>query len=98
MRASLPTWLREVEGPSGVALIAVAEGGENTIIVSPGANGQLTPQHLSDEICLKGVALVLMQLEIPLETVQQVAADAQAQGVSVMLNAAPIQALSEDLI
>ena len=42
--------IQEVEGPSGVALIAVADGGENTIIVSPGANGQLTPEHLSDEM------------------------------------------------
>ena len=53
-----------------MALIAIDEAGENTIIVSPGANGKLTIEHLADDV-FEGVALVLMQLEVPLETVQQ---------------------------
>lgn len=87
--------VQQISGPSGVALIAVDEGGENTIIVSPGANGKLTPEYISDD--LFEVALVLMQLEIPLETVTEVAARARANDVAVMLNAAPVQALPGDL-
>ena len=88
--------VQQTSGPSGVALIAVSEGGENTIIVSPGANAQLTPEYVSDDL-FDGVALVLMQLEIPLETVREVATRARAKDVAVMLNAAPVQALPGDL-
>ena len=88
--------VQQISGPSGVALIAVDEGGENTIIVSPGANGKLTPEYISEDL-FEGVALVLMQFEIPLETVVEVAAQARAKGVAVALNAAPVQALPDDL-
>ena len=93
--------IEQTSGPSGVALIAVDERGENTIIVSPGANGKLTPEHLSGvslESLFSGVALVLMQLEVPLESVQRVAAEARKRDVPVMLNAAPIQDLPDDLL
>ncbi len=88
--------VQQISGPSGVALIAVDEGGENTIIVSPGANGKLTPEYISEDL-FDGVALVLMQLEIPLETVAEVAVRARANDVAVMLNAAPVQDLPDDL-
>ena len=81
--------------------MAVDEGGENTIIVSPGANGKLTPEHLSEvslDDLFSGVALVLMQLEIPLESVRHVAAEAHKRDIPVMLNAAPIQDLPDDLL
>lgn len=93
--------IEQTSGPSGVALIAVDEGGENTIIVSPGANGKLTPERLSEvslDNLFSGVALVLMQLEIPLESVQRIAAEAHKRDIPVMLNAAPIQDLPDALI
>ncbi len=89
--------IQQISGPSGVALIAIDEAGENTIIVSPGANGKLTPERLSDDV-LEEVALVLMQLEVPLETVREVAARAQQRGIEVMFNAAPVQDLPRDLL
>ena len=85
------------EGPSGVALITVDADGQNMIVVSPGANGKLTSERFQEEM-LHGAALVMMQLEIPLETVQTVAAAAAARGVPVLLNPAPAQPLPNELL
>ena len=86
-----------VEGPSGVALITVDADGQNMIVVSPGANGKLTPERF-EEGMLEGVSLVMMQLEIPLPTVQTVAKAAGARSVPVLLNPAPAQPLSDELL
>ncbi len=85
------------KGPSGVALITVDADGQNMIVVSPGANGKLTPERFEEKM-LDGAALVMMQLEIPLETVQAVAEAAAAHGVPVLLNPAPAQPLSDKLL
>ena len=84
------------EAPSGLAIITVDDAGENSIVVSPGANGRVT----SDDV--KGAAAVLMaatvtllQLEIPLKAVT--AAAQTATGV-VILNAAPAATLPDDLL
>ncbi len=50
-------------GPSGMIFITVDERGQNMIVVSPGANGKLTPEQLPDDL-LEGVALVVVQLEV----------------------------------
>ena len=89
--------VESVEGSSGLALITVDEAGQNIIVVSPGANRQLSPADI-EEKHFEGVKLVLMQLETPLETVTRVAELAHKQGVPVALNAAPAQELSEDLL
>ena len=72
--------------PTGVALIVVAEDAENQIVVAPGANLALRPEHLD----LAGYDAVLTQLEIPLETVA--AASDAADGL-FCVNAAPVQHL-----
>ena len=89
--------VENVEGSSGLALITVDKAGQNIIVVSPGANRQLSPADIK-EAHLEGMALVLMQLETPLETVTQVAKLAHEQNIPVALNAAPAQELSEDLL
>lgn len=83
--------------PSGVALITVDAWGENCIVVASGANGALLPGDVEVEK-IKHAALILMQLEIPLETVEYVAERALAFGVPVMLNPAPAQTLSDGLL
>lgn len=83
--------------PSGVALITVDARGENCIVVASGANGALLPGDVEVEK-IKHAALILMQLEIPLETVEFVAERASVFGVPVMLNPAPAQALSDRLL
>jgi ribokinase len=85
--------------PSGVALITVDAHGENCIVVASGANASLSPADInkaSDEI--ESSDLVLMQLEIPIETVEYVAEMASKKGIKVILNPAPARALSNDLL
>src|SRR5579864_4266688 len=54
---------------TGVALIAVAEDGENSIVVVPGANGLVRPGHAEAALAAVAPSTVLMQLEIPIDTV-----------------------------
>jgi len=81
-RAGVSLDLRR-RGATGVALIAVDGDGENTIVVAPGANGQLMPQDLDIPEDRDGV---LCQLEIPLVTVEIAALAAPGR---FFLNAAP---------
>lgn len=91
--------LSDDELPSGVALITVDEAGENSIVVASGANGNLYPDDLKDALNeIAGAGFLLMQLEIPMETVRFVARYAAAKGVRVILNPAPANTLSPDLL
>ncbi|HYZ76927.1 MAG TPA: ribokinase [Gaiellaceae bacterium] len=75
----------EVHGATGIALILVEAGGENQIVVVPGANGDLRPSGAS--------GVVLCQLEIPVETVEAAAAEADF----FCLNAAPAKPILPSL-
>ena len=87
-----------VPGASGVAMIEVDAGGENRITVIPGANGDLGAPDLERlAAALKGAAVLLLQLEIPLPAVVEAARLARARGVSVMLDPAPAQTLPAEL-
>ncbi|MCU1579665.1 MAG: ribokinase [Rhodoglobus sp.] len=92
------TLLRTVDGPSGTALIAVDDSGENTIIVEPGANAALEGLTASDREAIAAAAVLVMQLEIPLATVAEAADAAAATPTTVLLNAAPIRDLPDALI
>lgn len=84
---------------TGVALITVDAAGQNNIVVVPGANHQLTPEHIEQtSLAFAQADALLLQLEIPLETVQAAARQAKKQGVKVILNPAPAQALPADLL
>lgn len=75
---------------SGVAMINVETSGENTIIVIPGANGNIDQSDLTRlEKILPKTSLLLLQLEIPLKAVEMAAREAQKLGVTVMLDPAP---------
>jgi ribokinase len=83
---------------SGVALITVGQNGENTIVVAPGANSALNPAHIhSAEETLGTADIVLLQLEIPMETVEFAARHAYALGRKVILNPAPAASLPESI-
>lgn len=76
--------------PSGVALINVDASGENSIAVASGANGHLTPADIdAAEQSIAEAALVILQLETPVETVAHAARIAKKHGVRVILNPAP---------
>jgi ribokinase len=86
------------EGTSGVAVIAVSPSGENSIVVVPGANAQVTPAFLDEHretIRLAGI--VLTQLETPIDTVEYLADLCEEDGVPLMLDPAPARALPESL-
>ncbi|MCX4843986.1 ribokinase [Streptomyces sp. NBC_00893] len=75
--------------PTGVALITVDPSGDNSIVVSPGANARLTPQDVRAAGALFGAARVVsVQLEIPLETVAEVAG-AMPSTSRLVLNPSP---------
>ena len=91
--------------PSGTALIVVASnGGENSIVVVPGANAKLRPVHVDDASAAGvfrsdgGTGVLLTQLEIPLETVARALELARAEGLTTILNAAPANATVSTLL
>jgi ribokinase len=85
--------------PSGIALIMVDQAGENMICVAPGANARLSPGDvLAAEPAIRGADCVLLQLEIPLETVQTAVDLAVSHHVRVILNPAPAAPLPRQLL
>jgi ribokinase len=93
--------IQRVPGPSGVALIAVDDAGENAIAVAAGANAALKPAHVAPiGERLEAGDVVLLQLEIPMETVVAAARLARTRGARVVLNPAPapLEPLPDDLL
>ena len=77
--------------PSGCAVILVDKRGENSIVVTPGANHRVTPADVDKaEALIKRASVVVMQLELPLETVQHAVAVCQRLGVMTVLDPAPV--------
>lgn len=88
----------DAKNPSGVALITVDQNGENTIVVAQGSNKTLTSQDLGQaEKEFNDMEILLMQLEIPTDTVAAAAAKAFALGKKVILNPAPATPLPESI-
>lgn len=91
--------LSDAKHPSGVALISVDKNAENCIVVASGANATLSVGDLQRAEAVIGEAvMVLMQLEIPVATVQYVAATASAKNIKVILNPAPACELPDELL
>jgi ribokinase len=84
--------------PTGVAVI-VLKGGDNFIIVDPGSNYKLTPEMIDGmEEKIKECSIMMIQLEIPIETVERAISIAKKHGVTVLLNPAPAVKLSDEFI
>jgi ribokinase len=90
--------LRHLDGPSGIAVITVDDAAENTIVVAPGANGRLIELTEQDEATIAGSTMLIMQLEVPTETVTAAARVASATGVPVLLNPSPVRTLPAELL
>ena len=83
---------------SGTALIMVDDKGQNVISVAPGANGTLSPGDIAPYLGeIERAAVLLMQLETPLDVVMRAAEVAHAAGVPVILNPAPARKLPRGL-
>jgi ribokinase len=90
---------RDPKAPSGVALIFVAQDGENSIAVASGANGRLSPADVRKaRKAIETAQILVMQLETPLETVATATELALKRNVQVILNPAPARPLPDDLL
>jgi ribokinase len=84
---------------TGLALITVADGGENTIVVAPGANAGLSVSEIeASRGAVESADVLLMQLEVPMAVVVAGARIAREAGRAVILNAAPARTLPPDLL
>jgi len=87
------------EHPSGVALITVDSKAENCIVVASGSNANLLPADLATaHEAIEKAGIILMQLEIPIETIKYVADIARKLNKKVILNPAPAQPLDKELL
>lgn len=88
----------DADHSSGVALINVDEKGENSIVVAPGSNSYLSKIDV-DEVFEKNMdsGIALIQLEIPITTVEYIIERSVAKGLNVILNPAPAQSLSNSI-
>jgi ribokinase len=88
--------VERVPGPSGVAPILVADNGENSIVVVPGANGKVDCAAVDRHAALiRSAGMVLCQLELPMETIGHTLALCAEAGVPVMLDPAPAAPLPD---
>ena len=91
--------VERVERPTGVAFIQVDAEGENSIVVAPGANAELTPERAHRALAVDGSRpgarfdVLCLQLEIPLPSVLAAARAAREAGADVLLNLAPAMKL-----
>jgi ribokinase len=84
---------------SGLATISVEDSGRNAIVVVPGANSRLLPADLEAlEGVLRGAAIVVLQCEIPMETVHRAIELAASAAIPVILNPAPYRELASSRI
>lgn len=107
------TWLRSIlhedgidsshvqtlPGPSGTALIEVEHGGENRIIVVPGANAQIPAADVAAGIReLPDVGILLVQAEMPLDIIESALRAANERGAITILNPSPVTDFSRELL
>ena len=83
---------------SGTALIIVNAEGENSIVVAPGANANLLPADIERIKNLSEAEIVLMQLEIPMETLGYAAEKVKANHQRLIINPAPAQKIDDRVL
>lgn len=91
--------IKDSQEPTGIAMIAVAAGGENMIVLAPGANSAVSVEDVNKaRELMRETDLLLVQLECPVETVAAAIELAKAYDVPVVLNPAPAQPLSRTFL
>jgi ribokinase len=92
-------YLATVSGPSGVAPIWVDGGGDNRIIVVPGANAKVTVAQVENAInSIKDLKVVIGQFEIPVEVTTAAFTAARKLGITTILNPAPYRDIPAQLL
>jgi ribokinase len=91
--------IKDPDAPTGIAMISVATDGENSIVVASGANLKVSVEDVNKaRPLMRETDLLLLQLECPMETVKAAVDLAQAYDIPVVLNPAPAQPLSRELL
>ena len=91
--------LRDAEAQTGIAMILVDAAGNNQIVVVPGSNQHLTPADVRQHAGLiSGARVLLVQMEIPIETVQECLRLAKRHGLLTILNPAPACSLLPEFV
>ncbi len=91
--------IKSVDVPSGIAMINVAASGDNTIVVYPGANASVGPDWVrQNEESIRLSSCLVLQLEVPIESVLEAARIARDAGVPILLNPAPARELPGELL
>ena len=84
---------------SGIAMIWVDKKGENCIVVIPGANLLLSPEYvLAHQQAIDTADIIVLQMEIPYETIKTVCRIASRKGKKIILNVAPAAPLEEEIL
>jgi len=96
------TLVQRDDASTGTATIIVDSNGQNSIVLSAGANGKVSPADVASSslnaASFLDFSLLLLQLEIPIPTVLSAAGRARENGLRVILNPAPAKALPDELI
>lgn len=91
--------IQRTRGASGVALIITDRAGENSIVVVPGANGEIGPADIEEyRDVLLNAGIILTQLEIPFEAVERLGSFASRNTIPLILDPAPARQLPASLI
>ena len=90
-------YVKTESSATGTAIIVVDANGQNSIVLSPGANGKVSPADV-EAVPFQDADMSLLQLEIPLETVVRAAGLAHQNGLRVILNPAPARRLPDALL
>ncbi len=91
--------IRDPQEPSGVAFILIDENGENMISVAPGANFKLSPNEIRSKTkIIKNANSMVVQMEIPMETIQDVFTIASKGNVIKILNPAPLKPIPQEIL
>ncbi|SKA59861.1 ribokinase [Enterovibrio nigricans] len=89
----------QADCPTGIAMIQVSDGGENSICISAEANAKLSAEAIEPELArIRYADFLLMQLETPMDGIEYAAKEAKAHNTTVILNPAPARELSEALL
>jgi len=90
---------QDTKKPTGSAVIMVDNKGENSIVVSPGANGQVSQHDIDRNVeIIQKAKYLLLQYEVPLETVFYASKIARKFGVKVILNPAPYKVVEQSFL
>jgi len=91
--------LRDPHESSGVAFILIDKTGENMISVAPGANFKLTPEEVqANSEVIKNARSLIVQMEIPIETIEEIFNIAKQGDVIKILNPAPLKPISLSIL